>query len=154
MRLKTGRLRVKLNPKTDCWEWQGARAGGSKKQEGYATVSVDAKNIDVHRMMYAVFNGAIPWRHCVMHTCDNRSCINPAHLTVGTLSENAKDMWRKERGIRGEKNGLSKLNKYQVLEIRKLYAKGDTSYSKLGKLYGVCPQAVWMIVKRKNWKHI
>ena len=102
--------------------------------------------------MYAIFNGAIPWRHCVMHTCDNRKCINPNHLTVGTLSENALDMWRKKRGIVGEKNNLAKLTAKKVLEIRRLHPQ--KSYSQLAKKYGITIQGVAAVVTRRNWKHI
>ena len=94
---------------------------------------------------------------CVIHHCDNKLCVNPNHLTVGTQKENVHDMLAKGRdnyqAILGESNGKSKLTDQQVREIRKLYVPGKITYAKVGELYGITGDAVRYVVTR-GWKHV
>ena len=74
-----------------CWEW-----AGYKNHHGYGRMLVrrDGKNrlLAVHRLAYQAWVGEIPADKIVMHTCDNRCCINPEHLRVGTQGDNMRDM--------------------------------------------------------------
>ena len=92
---------------------------------------------------------------CICHTCDNRLCCNPAHLFVGSSSDNIVDMWRKGRGKlvhhRGEKHGCHKLTEQQVREIRA--AVGVTGLV-LAQRYGVTQAAISLIRLRKKWQHV
>lgn len=85
-----------------CWEWQG-----SKNQFGYGTIlrTTDGKPklIGVHRFAYTTWRGQIPDGKHVMHTCDNRGCINPDHLQVGTHADNMRDMVAKGRHSNAQK---------------------------------------------------
>jgi hypothetical protein len=80
-----------------CWEWPKSR----NKQTGYGQFTVvpvpNQKVVSTHRLSYQLFVGDIPPGMCIMHKCDNRGCFNPAHLQVGTLADNNRDMVAKGR---------------------------------------------------------
>lgn len=82
-----------INPDTDCWEWQGA-----VNNVGYGMIRDEDKMRTTHRVSYEEHsNKSIPKDMCVLHTCDNPRCVNPAHLWIGTHTDNMRDMIKKER---------------------------------------------------------
>lgn len=75
-----------------CWEWQGWTAHGY----GYFRHD-DGTDWRAHRASYSLLVGPIPEGFCVLHSCDNRRCVNPEHLWVGTASDNMRDCVQKGR---------------------------------------------------------
>ena len=92
----------------------------------------------------------------ICHQCDNPSCVNPAHLFVGTQADNMRDCKVKDRHSRGERQPKSKLTEGQVLEIRRRYAIGGrgNGYRVLAREFGVSESLTKMIVTRQRWTHI
>lgn len=133
--------------KTDtCWLWMAAKSGG------YGQIGYARKLIKAHRVSWEIFRGKIKNNLCVLHKCDNPSCVNPDHLFLGTQKDNAIDRSKKNRGgnLKGIANGRSKLNHNQVIAIRKRVE----SNSSVAKEFGISPSQVSKIRKRKEWKHI
>lgn len=143
-----------ISTDSGCWEW--ARAVG---KNGYGLVTIGKGNQDyAHRASYAAFNGPIPKGMDVCHSCDNRKCVKPGHLFVGTRKQNMEDCARNNRvnrtvKARGEKQHLAKLTDESVREIKAKLSDGKSCYS-LGKLYGVARITISRIKNGKTWRHI
>jgi len=137
--------------KTDtCWNWIGAI-----DSVGYGSLTINGRTYRSHRLSYLLNKGKIPNGLCVLHTCDNRRCVNPNHLFLGTNKDNMIDKHKKSRANtpKGEKQGHAKLTKEKVIEIRNLYKAGKST-RELAKAFGVCHHTIWDVANRLTWKHI
>lgn len=139
----------------ECWFWMQ-----NKIPRGYGLVGFGSHNMYAHRLAFELHYGINPEGKLVCHTCDNPSCVNPAHLFLGTQVDNIRDCVRKGRHFSpdvrffGERNPMSKLKASDVLEIRARYASGNATHKSLSEEYGVSPSMVTNIVTRKAWKHL
>ncbi len=137
-----------------CWEWQG-----SISVYGYGRYAAYHKTWKAHRYAYERSNAVtIPAGISVMHSCDNRKCVNPAHLSLGTHADNVADCVAKGRQARGERKGSARLTAQDVEEIRRIAVKGvrghEHSWKRLAKRYRVDPTTIRAICQRRTWNHI
>lgn len=129
----------------------------SLSRKGYLVVYLYRNNhpyrTSVHRLMMLTFVGPCPTGHNVNHKDGNKRNNTLPNLEYTTYSENNRHA-REILGVNvGERSSQSKLTTQQVIEIRKLNAQGINTV-KLGRLYGVEPNTIASILKRKTWKHV
>jgi hypothetical protein len=122
-----------------CWEWTGTLT-----RDGYGMFHVEGKRYRAHRYIFGSTSNLI------RHTCDNRKCVNTAHLIVGSNKDNSQDMVLRNRQAKGIKAGNSKLSETDVLAIR---ASLELA-SKVAKFYGIHEDTVRQIRARRTWRHI
>jgi hypothetical protein len=135
-------------PEAGCWVWLGTVAN-----MGYGQVNANAivhKTRLAHRVSYELYVGKIPSGKVVMHRCDNKLCVNPHHLSLGTHTDNQADKYRKGRQAKGIGLPQHKLTEQEVREIR----SATGSMSGIAKQYGISQSAVSLIKSRKRWEHI
>lgn len=146
-----------------CWEWHGPHDG-----VGYGILTVNYRRIGAHRFSYQIHRGQIPQGLYVCHHCDNRNCVNPNHLFVGTSSDNQMDSVKKGRHkhpvFRGEDHGEAKLTWEKVREIRRLYSldrrviakdghtRGRYTLKEIGDLVGCNPFTANHVARGRSWK--
>ncbi len=135
----------------DCLEFIG-HIGRS----GYGLMWHDGKTRQAHRVSFELHNTPIMDGQHVMHACDNRKCINPAHLKLGTRQENMADMVAKRRGnhTRGVSHPLAKMTPEIAAEIRKRYRPYDHKNGSmaLAREFGLSQPAVHTCIRGETWK--
>ena len=137
----------------ECWEWIGGI-----NNVGYGQLTIDGKTDVAHRISFRVFKGKDPGKLYVCHKCDNRKCINPDHLFLGTALDNILDAQKKGRlnripWGRGTDMPNSVLNDDIVDKMRAAYDNGETAKSIAGR-YGFNLSTVKGAVQRATWKHV
>lgn len=147
------RFWAKVQKGDGCWEWQASRSAS-----GYGQIFVGEKNIHAHRVSWMLTRGEIPKGLCVLHRCDNRGCVNPDHLFLGTKADNTADMMEKKRhnfvSRPGENNGYAKLTDEQVQELRRRFFRGGISLTDLATDFGISDTMAGFIVRRLKWAHL
>lgn len=140
--------KVEIGSANACWLWTAG-----KNAHGYGRISVGRKAVLAHRFAYELTYGKVPADMHVRHACDNPSCVNPAHLSIGTHQENMKDMvvrGRQQR-VAGTRKWSAKLTEADVELIRSRIADGATVVS-MARAYGMHHSSIYRIRDRKNWK--
>lgn len=124
-----------------CWFWRGAKSNGYGRFRG----------IRAHRMSYEIAKGEIPPELMVRHLCGNKLCVNPRHLDIGTMADNAADGMALGETLRGSANGKAKLAESDVRYIR---ANPDNlSGRNLAVRFGVSPATISLIRSGRRWGH-
>lgn len=152
-------------PNSGCWLWLGR-----PNSDGYGVATWRGKSEGAHRKSWTHYRGPIPAGMLVLHKCDNRACMNPDHLFLGSNADNAADRDAKGRQSRGRDHGdtfrdspkflasrprgemhvNAKLTAEQVREMRN--AQG--SLQQIASRYGVHKTLVGQIKKGKAWAHV
>ena len=133
---------------------------GCLNNYGYGVIRHNGRTELAHRVAYCAANdlsideikGKV-----VRHTCDNRRCIEPTHLLIGSQADNVKDMLERRRQrytpllrFTGQSNPNAKLTYAAVMSIRSKYEAGETQ-KQLAKRYGVSSSLIGYVVNRKIW---
>lgn len=117
-----------------CWVWQGYK----HKRTGYGEVKLRGRMEGAHRASYETFIADVPKGMFVCHKCDNRACVNPEHLFLGTAADNSADMKRKGRSAGAPRI----LTTEMIAEARRLKSMGMT-HAQVGAALGIAAMTVW-----------
>jgi hypothetical protein len=116
--------KVEIGSDDDCWNWKAA-----KQPNGYGAFASPI-SLYAHRIAYTLKRGPIPPGTCVLHHCDNKSCVNPNHLFLGTRADNAKDRVRKGRSAHAFNSN------FDILSAARLCYTGKYTSTEIALLYG------------------
>ena len=143
--------KVDIRSDDECWNWKA-----SIRSDGYGQLNRGKRGLGMesaHRVSWTIHFGDIPVGLHILHSCDNKLCVNPSHLFLGTNSDNVSDKVKKDRQMKGESVPTSKLNRKDIKEIRKLYVPWSRDYSiaSLAKQFNVSYAAIYKVVSRETW---
>lgn len=135
-----------------CWDWTGR----VYRDTEYGLFAGGKERL-AHRASWVRANGPIPLGKIILHSCDNPSCVNPAHLSIGTYHDNTMDAIRKGRllpfpVVSGELHYVAKLTLKDVKMIRSLYRTGKHTLESLGDMFSVSGRHISGIVRYESWK--
>ncbi len=134
--------KVDITDLFSCWNWLG-----HKNKLGYGTIDIKYKSVLAHRFFWSLYYGDIPKGFQINHKCDNPSCVNPAHLYLGTQKDNVKDRVNRNR------SNTSTLTKNDVINIRCLRKEGKL-YSEIAQLFNINQSSIGRICRYERWNHI
>lgn len=133
----------------ECWEWTASRS-----RTGYGHLGMgDGSTRPAHRVSFLLHHGRWP-DPCCLHSCDNRACVNPAHLFEGTQRENIADMDSKSRRAMGERLRRNKLSGSDIPIIRALHRWSGFVNREIAAEYGVATNTISEITAGKAWAHV
>lgn len=147
-----------FGPDGDCWRWAGWITNYGYGQFYLSRkLAVGSERVKrAHVYSWELANGPVPEGMCICHRCDIRTCVNPAHLWMGSKTENNQDRHKKGRtknGVsKGSANGSAKLTEEDVKYIRTL--EGVQSQREIARHYGVSGVLIGKIIRKELWTHI
>ena len=140
--------KYEIDRTSGCWIWTG-----KPTVDGYGQVCYNKKYYRAHRLFYELNKGAIPDCMVVCHKCDNRMCVNPEHLFVGSVSDNVNDKIKKNRHSHGDSHYKSKIKDVDVPIIIEMWEMGYTMDA-IGFVFGVSRSAIKTTIDNKARPHL
>ena len=119
----------------ECWEWLASL------RQGRGQFKIEGRMQQSHRVSWAIAHKTwpIPKDKQINHKCNNKLCVNPAHLYLGTQAQNQQD--------------ASPLTPVDIMEIRYLKIEGYT-HKEISKMFPVTRAAIGLICRHKSWKNV
>ena len=137
---------VEVDSESGCWVWTGHKDVG-----GYGLLGYNYRQYKAHRIAWMLkHNETIPKGVQVCHTCDNRACVNPDHLFLGTAKDNMQDRSKKIKQKRGKTRNPDRFKKDEILKIRAA-ANSGLSFWQIAESHTITPSQVHEIVIREDW---
>lgn len=130
-----------------CWNWTGGCC-----LRGYGNYWDSGKTIGAHRFAAAAVFGDLG-EAFVMHLCDNRKCVNPDHLALGSHLDNMADMIRKGRHVYGERHHATKMTSEKVIKARIMAAQG-VPVAEVARRFGIAKCPMQQIISGRTWRHL
>jgi len=131
-----------------CWLWTGKR-----QRSGYGRFYARGQHVLAHRVSWEIAHGPIRAGLHVLHKCDVRLCVNPAHLFLGYQRENMRDAQVKGRHVHGERHPFARLTESQVLELRRAYGQRG-AVSAVARRLGIPLGTAFNVAAGKTWRHL
>jgi len=141
--------KVRINPVTGCWEWQG-----STTSSGYGRHYVGKVKNLCHRLTASEVHGVRPPGLFALHHCDVKICVRPSHIYYGTIADNARDMAERGQKVIGERHGSAKITDVTAVTIRDAYNAGGVTERSLATEFGVHHSTIHDLVTGKTWSHV
>lgn len=138
----------KIDVTPGCWWWKGTIGG-----EGYGELQYQRKNWKAHRFVYQLYGGDLT-SPLLRHRCDNRNCVNPAHLLPGTIQDNAQDAVDRNRYASGERHPNSKVTANEVRQIRELLQCKLFTLLEIANFYDVKRSLIAEIHLKRAWRGV
>lgn len=142
--------KVENGNSASCWPWLGYI-----NPKGYGEFWFEGESEPAHRVAYRLYVGPIPVGAFICHACDNRRCVNPAHLYAGSAATNNADRQLRGRRVyaRGEAHKSARLTEADVLAIRIARRKGMTGAA-LCRTHRIASGTLWKLLTGRSWKHV
>lgn len=135
-----------LGPDGTCWEWT------SSLKDGYGNFRVSRnRTTSAHIYSYEIHKGKRN-NLFVCHSCDNRKCVNPDHLWLGTIQDNVKDMMNKKRQAIGQSIHSTKLTQEIAYFIK--FQRGNMTNKEIADIVNVLPCTISQVKNGRQWSYV
>jgi hypothetical protein len=147
------RFEQKVRKTETCWYWLGPVSNS-----GYGLMSFSKKRRSAHRLSFELFNGEIPLGMCICHRCDNKICVNPTHLFIGTYADNNRDCANKGRAnnsgnLRGDNHPRATLTESSARMAKSLASSG-VKKTVIAERLKVNPSVIYDVCNGRTWRHL
>lgn len=143
--------KMEIDKATNCWNWTGSLRWDGYGQFQAVALTGKRAGMPASRASWMIHRGDIPAGMLVCHHCDNRRCVNPDHLFLGTPRDNSQDMVAKNRSYQGRRHWKAKLDEAKVVQIRQLRSQG-LKIRVIAERYGVTTSAIDGVLSGANWR--